>query len=98
MAPIRDEFIRSLASKYIWWKTPDEAAATPKRVIAQVMNIGDYSDVQALAAQVGDAVLTDVLIHAEVGQFTPRSWAYWHYRLGLAAPDAVPPMPSRRLA
>jgi hypothetical protein len=65
-------------------------------VIAQVMNIGDYADVQALAHQVGDEGLREVLQHAEAGQFSERSWAYWHYRLGLAAVDQVPLMPARK--
>lgn len=90
--------ILSLARTYVWWKTPEEAAQFPERVIAQVMNMGDYDDVVAMANQLGDAVLIDVLKHAEVGQFTPRSWAYWHYRLGVVTPDeAVPPMPVRVL-
>ncbi len=69
----------------------------PERVVAQVMNIGDYDDVQILAKQVGDDYLRQVLTHAEVGQFNDRSWAYWHYRLGLADVEQVPPMPVRRL-
>ncbi len=92
------EIIHSVARKYVWWKTPDEAASSPQRVIAQVMNLGDYADVQALAAQLGDAVLVDVLTHAQAGEFNPRSWAYWHYRLGLASLGNVPAMPSRRVA
>lgn len=90
--------LRALASKYVWWKPPDEAVANPARVIAQVMNVGDYADVLALAADVGDDVLRDVLAHAEAGQLSERSWAYWHYRLGLAEVDRVPPLPKRRLA
>ncbi|OIN90607.1 MAG: hypothetical protein AUJ20_14080 [Comamonadaceae bacterium CG1_02_60_18] len=90
--------LKLLASKYIWWKTPDAAIDTPERVIAQVMNIGDYDDVQQLAHQVGDDVLREVLSHAQAGQFDPQSWAYWHYRLGLATIDQVPPLPVRRYA
>ncbi len=90
--------LKLLAGKYIWWKTPEQAVAMPERVIAQVMNIGDYADVQALAHQVGDDVLRDVLTHAQAGQFGERSWAYWNYRLGLASVDHVPPMPVRRFA
>jgi hypothetical protein len=96
VGPIDPTTLKPFASKYIWWKTPEEAIATPERIIAQVMNIGDYADVQALASQVGDEALCDVLRHAEVGQFSERSWAYWHYRLGLARVDCVPPMPVRR--
>ena len=98
MAQISPESLRPLASKYIWWKTPEEAVAMPERVIAQVMNIGDYTDVQWLVSQVGDEVLREVLTHAEAGQFNERSWAYWHYRLGLSCIDHVPALPVRRFA
>lgn len=98
MSQIDPELLKFLAGKYIWWKTPDEAVTMPQRVIAQVMNIGDYTDVQALANQVGDEILRDVLIHAEAGQFNERSWAYWHYRLSLASVDLLPTMPKRKFA
>jgi hypothetical protein len=96
MIGVNPETLKPLAGKYIWWKTPEEAIAMPERVIAQVMNIGDYADVQVLATQFGDDVLRNVLAHAEAGQFNERSWAYWHYRLGLASVDQVPPLPVRR--
>jgi hypothetical protein len=99
MIQISRETLKPFAGKYIWWKTPDEALTLPERVIAQVMNIGDYSDVQSLAAQVGDEVLREVLTHAEAGQFNERSWAYWHYRLELSSSeDHVPALPARKLA
>jgi hypothetical protein len=93
---INQEALKPFASKYIWWKTPDEAVAMPERVIAQVMNVGDYFDVQSLVSQVGDDVLREVLRHAEAGQFNERSWAYWHYRLDLSTIDCVPALPVRR--
>ena len=96
MIHIDKDLLKPLASKYIWWKTPDEAVSMPERIIAQVMNIGDYADVQMLVAQVGEDVLRKVLSHAEAGQFNERSWAYWHYRLGLAEVDCVPALPVRR--
>ncbi len=95
MDPFDRDALRLLARRYVWWKTPDEAMAMPQRVMAQVMNIGDYADVQTLAEQVGDDVLRDVLQRSEAGQFNARSWAYWHYRLGLAEVENVPPMPVR---
>lgn len=90
------DVLKALAGKYIWWKSPDEAMAQPERVIAQVMDIGDWDDVQALVSQVGDNALRQVLEHAQAGQFRPRSWAYWHYRLGLCEVDQVPPLPVRK--
>ena len=93
-----EAILKKFARKYIWWKTPEEAVEFPSRVIAQVMNIGDYADVQRMANIVGDDTLRDVLIHAEIGQFSERSWNYWHYRLGIATLDHVPPLPIRRMS
>jgi hypothetical protein len=98
MSPEILDALKRLAAKYIWWKTPDEAVATPDRMIAQVMDIGDYRDVQALARLVGDHALARVLSEAEPGTFRDRSWAYWHYRLGLATLDTLPPQPKRHFA
>lgn len=90
--------LRRLATKYVWWKTPDEALRQPDRVVAQVMNIGDYEDVLDLVEQMGEGELRRVLTHAEIGQFNERSWTYWYYRLDLARPDqTVPALPKRRL-
>jgi hypothetical protein len=98
MIRINPETLKRLASKYIWWKTPEEAAAMPERLVAQVTNIGDYTDVQSTASLLGDEALREVLTHAQAGQFNARSWAYWHYRLGLAGVDQVPALPVRRFA
>lgn len=98
MGQIDQEILKRLAAKYVWWKTPDEAIQQPERVVAQVMNLGDFDDMRLLAAQAGDEYLREVLSHAEIGQFNERSWAYWHYRLGLAKPDQVPVMPRRCIA
>jgi hypothetical protein len=95
MGEIELDSLKQLASKYVWWKTPDEAVCMPEQVIAQVMNIGDYEDVRAISRQFGDDMLRKVLLRAQAGQFGKRSWTYWNYRLGLASFDQVPPMPVR---
>lgn len=97
MRIVDPEILKPFARRYVWWKTPEKAVSTPLRVIAQVMNIGDYADVQALATQVGDDALRAAVLQAEAGQFNPRSWHYWHYRLELASTGRVPPLPVRRL-
>lgn len=91
-------FIETMARKYNWWKPTNEAAQHPERVLAQVMNMGDFDDMQHLVTLVNDAVLRDVLAHAEPGQFNERSWIYWHYRVGLAKRGCVPPLPQRTFA
>ena len=84
-------------TKYIWWKTPDEALLYERRLIAQVMNLGNWDDTRRLEITVESDALIDALKNAEAGWFTPRMWHYWHYRLGLAqSEEGIPPLPVRR--
>jgi hypothetical protein len=96
MGKIDQETLVLFSEKYIWWKTKEEAVQKPLRVFAQVMEMGDYEDVQLLAIRLGDDILREVVNHAEIGWFTERSWIYWHYRLGLNLPSGqLPDMPRR---
>lgn len=91
-------FLKKMASKYVWFKTPDTALELPHRVIAQVMDLGIWEDLLKLENFFGKATLRKVLRTAEIGQFRPKSWHFWHYRLGLAEVGKVPPMPRRKLS
>jgi len=99
MDSINPQFLRKMAKKYIWWKTPDGAIVSPAHVVAQVMNIGDFDDVQMLASHMGESYLREILQKAEAGQFNERPWSYWHYRLGLtiSVPGNVPALPAWKL-
>ncbi len=90
-------WLRRWASKYIWWKSPQAALQQPQRILAQVMALGEYTDAQTMVEVFGEDALRETLRQAEAGQFDARSWAYWHYRLRLAKPERLPPMPQRRL-
>jgi len=37
------ELLKRLAAQYLWWKPPEEAMERLERVVAQVMNLGDYN-------------------------------------------------------
>ena len=91
-------FLRQMARKYVWWLPSEEAMARPHLVTAQVMNLGDYADVRALEAALGRERLARAVRAADAGRFSPRSWSFWHYRLGLARPGRVPPLPRRSFA
>lgn len=84
------------ARKYIWWQAPEAAIADRHRIIAQVMNLGTFEDVKALRQQVGESEYKQALREARPGEFSERSWHYWHLILGLAQPHTVPPVPVRR--
>ena len=92
------DLLERLAAKYVWWKTPQDALLTPDRIVRRMMQLGAYADVQDMVAALGDEHLRGVLRRAEVGELDARSWTYWHYRLRLAEPGSVPPLPTRRTA
>lgn len=85
--------LEALSKKYLWWESD---GFTEDRLIAQVMNIGDFNDMQAVEKELGAERLREVLDHAEAGWFSPRSWSFWHYRLGATEiGNDVPPMRTR---
>ena len=95
--PAFRELLNRLAKRYVWWQTPDVTLQFPRILVARTMNMGDYEDVQGLTRFLSDEELKRVIDEAEIGEFDERSWAYWHYRLGLPVSQPVPPMPRRRL-
>ncbi len=93
---VGERLLRTLARRYIWWLSPDEALARPNFVATQVMEMGDYDDVLKLEATLGHEALVRALREAEAGRLSERSWIYWHHRLGLAR-RRIPPLPRRTL-
>lgn len=90
--------LNEMSAKYIWWESGDGHPFSGRRILAQVMDIGDFEDVLRVIDDLGEEPLRDVLAHAEPGWFKPRSWSYWHYRLGIADPGAhVPALPKRAI-
>ncbi|WP_276973782.1 hypothetical protein [Ferrimicrobium acidiphilum] len=90
---------RSLLSRltfYIWWQSAEESLERPERLIAQIMDIGEWEDECELQETFSDEVLRHILTHAEPGWFRPKSWSFWNYRLKVVPFDAEPPeMPQR---
>jgi transcriptional regulator with XRE-family HTH domain len=91
------EILRRMARRYVWWQSPADAVKDPRRIIAQVMDIGTLEDLQALAMAFGKTALVDALRHARPGWFRPKSWVFWHKVLMLETGSGIPPMPKRRL-
>ncbi len=95
MFPSQPQPLAALAKRYLWWKTPEEVAAHPDLLIAQIMNLGTWDDWVTLEHAIPEEHLRRVLKHAEPGQFSARSWQFWHLRLHLAELDRVPALPQR---
>jgi hypothetical protein len=90
------ETLLNLAGRYLWWEAPEAALRRPRRVIAQVMELGTWEDVHDLLRVIGEEPFRDALLHAGPGWFEPRSWHYWWHRPGLVqAAASVPALPVR---
>lgn len=48
--------------------------AYPHRIMAQIINTGDFEDVCELTDALGDVVLHDIVRSTEAGEFDRRSW------------------------
>jgi len=96
--PLNDE-TKALAESLIWFEPPAEALADPIRFMAYAFARATHEQMKVLGTYVSADDLREALDKAPPGIIDPRSWAYWHYRLGLAAPQGpdVPPMPVRRI-
>ncbi len=86
-----------LAARYIWWKSPEEAIRFPKRIMAQVMEMGSYEDVLRLTQTASPETLRAVIETAEAGWFSPKPWHFWNYQLSLCELDQVPPLPQKKI-
>lgn len=82
-----------LASRYVWWHSQEWAYKHPDVFLANVMNLGNWDDIQSLRQTVGDQLLKQVLRNASPGYFYPRSWDYWHVKLGI---KPIPDLPKRK--
>jgi hypothetical protein len=85
---------RALAQRLVWWKSPEEALTDQTRFLAQLMTFGTWKDWQMGLRYWSEENFRTVLRNAPAGVFDPRSWAYWHRRLGM---ELIPPLPTRHL-
>lgn len=88
------QYLLDMALTYIWWKPPKRAIRYPKRLIAQIMTLGDEEEIDRLLSLFETDCLREVVTTAEIGQFDERSWARWNKYLGLAE-NGMPAMPVR---
>jgi hypothetical protein len=89
--------IAELGRKYLWWDPVGDEPHSENRIIAQAMNFGTFDDIIVLEKAVGKSRLVEVLLQAEPGWLSDRSWEFWRGRLSIAAGGAIPEEAPRRL-
>jgi hypothetical protein len=94
---VTDDIVAELGRRYLWWEPVNGHPHSKYRIIAQAMNLGTYDDILLMEQTIGRACLVDVMLHAEPGWISERSWEFWRGRLSFVTGIAIPPAPPRRL-
>ena len=89
--------IAAFGRKYLWWQPVSGQPFSEDRIIAQTMNLATYDDILLLEQTVGRARLVEIMLHAEPGWFSDRSWEFWRGRLSFATGLAIPNGAPRRI-
>jgi len=85
--------ILAVAANVIWFESAQQALADPVRFMAYAMTYALPEDMRVIRKYVSDDDFREALEHAPPGIIDPRSWAYWHSKMGRYP---APPMPTRR--
>jgi hypothetical protein len=93
---VSEKAIAEFGRKYLWWKPVGGQLHSADRVIAQTMNLGTYDDILLLEQAVGRIRLVQIMLHAEPGWISDRSWEFWRGRLSFATGAAIPNKAPRR--
>lgn len=88
--------INELDRRYLWWRPVDGLPFCEDRVVAQIMNLGTYDDILKLEAALGRPHLVDIMLRAEPGWLSDRSWKFWRGQLSFATGEALPETAPRR--
>jgi hypothetical protein len=85
-----DEELKAIARSLVWWKEPAEVDFL--YLVRRVMDRGTPQMVQYVRRCFGESALREALATAEPGNFTEKSWNYWHLVLDIRP---TPPLPQR---
>ena len=85
---------RQVATRLVWFETPEQAVQDPIRFLAYAFANARDSDMRVLRNTLSDNELRFALQHAPPGIIDARSWAYWHLMLDLGE---APELPTRQL-
>jgi hypothetical protein len=93
---VSEAAIAEFGRKYLWWKPVGGQPHSEDRIIAQTMNLGTYDDILLLEQAVGKSRLVEIMLHAEPGWISDRSWEFWRGRLSFATGAVIPDKAPRR--
>jgi len=83
--------LRSIAARVCWWQPPEATLADTPLFLCRVMTFGTWDDAGFCLEHFGREAFKSALRAAPPGLLDPRSWHYWHNRLGML-PVPEPPV------
>jgi len=90
------DLVSELERKFFWWEPVVSQPRSDLRIVAQAMDLASFDDVLRLETALGAHHLIEVMLHAEPGWISDRSWDFWRGRLALATGLMIPETPPRR--
>jgi hypothetical protein len=90
------DVIAEFGRKYLWWQPIGGVPFSEDRIIAQTMNLATYDDILLLEQTVDRARLVEIMLRAEPGWLSDRSWEFWRGRLSFATGAEIPSKAPRR--
>jgi hypothetical protein len=86
--------LEAIASRVCWWQPAEETLSDTPLFLCRVMTWGTWDDASFCLDRFGKEAFRTALESAPPGLLDPRSWHYWHNRLGMLP---VPEMPQRAI-
>jgi hypothetical protein len=90
------DLIAELENRYFWWEPVGAQPRSETRIIAQAMDQASFAEVRRLETIVGPERLVEIMVKAEPGWFSDRSWELWRGRLSHATGRSIAAEPPRR--
>src|SRR5262245_37273315 len=85
-----------LEQRFFWWRPVGSQPRSDVRILAQAMDLAPFETVLHLERELGAEHLADILVAAEPGWISERSWEFWRGRLVRATGRTIPEEPPRR--
>jgi hypothetical protein len=82
--------LQTIAARVCWWQPAEETLRDTPLFLCRVMTWGTLEDAGFCLDRFGQEAFRSALRSAPPGLLDPRSWHYWHHRLGVLPAPAQP--------
>lgn len=93
---IPSDLVAELEKKYFWWQPVGSQPRSEARILAQAMELASFADIRRIETAFGPDRLVELMLQAEPGWLSGKSWEFWRGRLSFATGRAIPDAPPQR--